>query len=166
MELFGKLGIDVKLLIAQLVNFFVLLYVLKRFAYKPVLKILEDRKRSIEKGLKDTKMAEKKLRETEEAEKRILAQARQEAKALFAQAEESAQAMRTSIMENARAEANHMMENVKKDIEQEKQKMLDEARSELAGLVVVAVKKISNIKLDEKADTELIEQFLKNGEKI
>ena len=70
MEIFEKLGIDVKLVIAQLVNFFILLYVLKRFAYKPVLKILEDRERKIEKGLKDAQSAEKRLHEMEEAEKK------------------------------------------------------------------------------------------------
>jgi len=166
MELFGKLGINAKLLLAQMVNFFILLYVLRRFAYKPILKVLDDRKRSIEKGLGDALKAEQKLLETEDLKKRVLADARQEARMIFVQAEKSAQEMKNSIVESARMEANRMMEDAKNSISQEKQKMLEEARSEIAGLVVLAMKKISDIKMDEKADAELIKQVLSTKESI
>ena len=61
MELLSNLGINGKLLLAQIVNFFILLYILKRFAYKPILKVLDDRKEKIEKGLRDAENAKDKL---------------------------------------------------------------------------------------------------------
>mgnify|MGYP001588456271 CR=1 FL=1 len=63
MELISKLGIDWKLLVAQIVNFFILLFVLYKFAYKPVLEMLEKRSKTIEKGIHDAKASEERLKE-------------------------------------------------------------------------------------------------------
>ena len=79
-ELLNKLGIDYKLLIAQIINFLVLLFVLWKFAYGPILAILEKRQKKIEKGLADAEAAEKRLEESEKKQKEVLRKARTEAK--------------------------------------------------------------------------------------
>ena len=73
MEIFSKLGIDWRLLLAQVVNFLILLFVLRRFAYTPMLRFLEKRKNRIEKGLKEGKLATEKLLQIAKKEKEILA---------------------------------------------------------------------------------------------
>jgi F-type H+-transporting ATPase subunit b len=83
MEALANLGIDWKLLVAQVVNFAVVLLVLKRFAYQPMLKLLDERTAKIEKGLADAENAGKKLSEIEIQEKAILMEARTEAKRIL-----------------------------------------------------------------------------------
>jgi len=73
MEIFNQFGINPLLLLAQVVNFAVLLFILKRFLYKPILKVLEERKKRIEESLKNAEEIEKRLVETAELEEEILA---------------------------------------------------------------------------------------------
>ena len=80
MEVLAKLGIDWKLLLAQAVNFAVLFWVLRRYAYQPMLDFLEKRTIKIEQGLKDAEKATLKLSEIEAQEKKVLGAAQKEAK--------------------------------------------------------------------------------------
>ena len=76
MEVLAKIGVDWKLLLAQVVNFLVLLWVLRRFAYRPMLEFLEKRTKRIESGLRDAKLATQKLSEIEAKERGVLEEAR------------------------------------------------------------------------------------------
>ena len=87
-ELLSKLGIDWKLLIAQIINFLVLLFVLWKFAYGPILAILDKRTKKIEQGLKDAEASRKKLADSEERQKEILKMARTEGKEIVEKARE------------------------------------------------------------------------------
>ena len=86
-ELIKHFGIDWKLLAAQVVNFAILLFLLKRFAYKPILGMLKKRREEIEKGLKFTKDAETKLNLIGEEREEVLKTARQEALKIVGDAE-------------------------------------------------------------------------------
>ena len=90
MDALAQLGIDWKLLLAQVVNFGILLFILKRYAYQPMLQLMDERAARIEKGLKDAEAAEQKLRSVEEEEKAILAGARQQAKELLVETDKAA----------------------------------------------------------------------------
>jgi F-type H+-transporting ATPase subunit b len=160
-ELLSKLGIDWKLLIAQIVNFLVLLFVLWKFAYGPVLGMLDKRQKKIEKGLKDADEAHKKLTESEEKQKEILKQARTEAKDIVEKAREQAEKSKSEIAAEAKTQAEKILAGAKSEIEQEKQKTIAEIKSEIGGLVVAATEKIIGEKMDEKKDKELIEKSLK-----
>ena len=87
-ELLTNFGIDLRLLLAQAVNFFILLFVLWKFAYRPILRILKTRKREIEKGLEFTKKAKEELQKTEEVREETLKKARVEALGIVASAED------------------------------------------------------------------------------
>ena len=160
MEIFSKLGIDWRLLIAQLVNFAILLYVLKRFAYAPVMRILDERREKIERGLRDAEAAHKKLSDLEEIEKRIVADARKEAKRIVLSAEQAAQKMSDEIVAHTQEKAHDILEQAKKSIEFEKQKMIQDVRREVGQLVVAATEKVVNVKLDVEKDHEIIKQSL------
>ena len=77
-ELFSKLGIDWRLLVAQLANFLILLFVLRRFAYKPLLKLLEERKQRIADGLANAQKAKSNLEEAEKERQEIISTAKKE----------------------------------------------------------------------------------------
>jgi len=159
-EFLAKLGIDYKLLIAQVVNFLVLLFVLYKFAYGPILAILEKRQKKIEQGLADAEAAKKNLEKSEEKQKEILKKARTETKEIAAKAHIQAEKSKSEMAAEAKAQAEKIIADAKIQIEREKRKMLGEIKSEIGGLVIVATEKIINEKMDEKKDKELIEKAI------
>jgi len=161
MELLTNLGINGKLLLAQIVNFLVLLFVLKKFAYGPVLKLLEKRTKKIEKGLKDAEEAQKKLVEITEKEKEVLAKARKQAQEIVANAEKVALKNKEEIVVAAKQQSEKILVDAEKKIELEKNKMLLEVKTEIGGLVAVATEKIIGEKMDSQKDKELIERAIK-----
>ncbi|MFA7209518.1 MAG: F0F1 ATP synthase subunit B [Parcubacteria group bacterium] len=161
MELLDNLGIDGRLLLAQLINFVILLAVLYKFAYGPVLKILEERTKKIENGLKDAEESHKKLAEISEKEAAVLVEARKNAQQIIKKSEETAVKNAEEIMALAKDQSNKILEQAKKQIEQEKEKILAEVKTEVAGLIMVAAGKIVDEKLDSEKDRDLINRSIK-----
>ena len=120
MEALANLGINGKLLLAQAINFLVLLYILKRFAYKPMLEFLEKRTARIEKGLKDAEAAQAKLKEIESEEKKVLGKARQEARLLLSETETQAKARDARMLAQAEGEAKRFLDDARTQIEEDK----------------------------------------------
>jgi F-type H+-transporting ATPase subunit b len=160
-ELIKTFHIDWKLIIAQAVNFAIVLFVLWKFAYKPILKTLNDRSKKIEKGIKDAENAGKKLAQTEEKEKEVLGNARKEAQVILAKAEDSAKKNQEEMENIAKSQSDKIIASAKAQIEEEKQKMLKEVKSEIGDLVISATEKIIGEKLDKNKDKELIEKAIK-----
>lgn len=159
-ELIKTFHIETSLLIAQIVNFAIVLGVLYKFAYKPVLKVLNDRTKKIDKGLKDSEMAAKKLGEIIEKEKETMINAKKEAQEIIKKAEMDAKGNANSLMLEARNSADKLLDDAKKQIEQEKEKIISEAKAEVANLVILATEKMIGEKLDVNKDRELIEKSL------
>ena len=81
MELIDKLGIDLKLLIAQIINFVLLLGILTFLVYKPILKLLDKRKKMIEENVENTQKIEERLEKLEEEKEKVMAEASEKAMA-------------------------------------------------------------------------------------
>jgi F-type H+-transporting ATPase subunit b len=160
MELFSKLGIDWRLLVAQVVNFAVLLFVLNRFVYRPMLDLLEKRSQKIEQGLKDAEEARKRLAQAGVQEKEMLARARREARALLEKAEEMGKRNQEKIMEDAKAEATRLLAKAGEKMEAERAQLVAEAKMEIADVVLAATEKVLNEKLSVEKDKELIHKSL------
>lgn len=160
-ELINTFHIDLKILIAQMVNFAIVLLVLYKFAYKPILKTMNDRTSKIEKGLKDAEEVGKKLQETEEKEKEVLANAKREAQAIIETAEKTAVKNKEELLAEAKKKSEEIVANTQKQLEEEKKKMISEVKAEVASLVVAATGKIIDEKLDSQKDKEMIEKAIK-----
>lgn len=160
MEVLAKLGIDWKLLIAQAVNFLVLLWILKRYAYKPILAYLDERTARIESGLQNAEAAEKKLAATLEEEKKILSLAREEAHQSIAKAEEHAKHRDELMLSETKEKIEKMIQEADVHLAEKQAKLMREAKGELAQVVTIAVEKILHEKMDESADQALIEKAL------
>ena len=161
MEVLAKLGVDWKLLLAQAVNFAVLFWVLRRFAYQPMLDFLEKRTVRIEQGLKDAEAAQAKLGEMEVKEKTVLAEARTEAKAIIALAEESAKKRDAERAIETEAKVKRLLEEAQEKIREEKDKAMTSAKAEIGELVMLSVEKILREKIDTAKDKELLEKMVK-----
>ena len=160
-ELLSKLGIDWKLLIAQIVNFLVLLFVLYKFAYGPILGMLEKRQKKIERGLKEADLARKYLAESEEKQKEILRKAREEGKQIVEKAYIQAEKSKKEIAEESKKQAEKTIAEAKLEIVREKEKTVREIKSEIGSLVALAAEKVIGEKVDKDKDKELIEKSLK-----
>lgn len=160
MEILEKLGIDWKLLLAQAVNFLILLWVLRRYAYKPILKALEARTKKIEQGLKDAETSQSKLQSVIEEEKKILVAAREEARNILVEAEASAKKRDTLMLEETKEKIDRMIVETDKHLGEKQAKLLREAKEELAETVMFATKKILGEKVDASLDGELIKKSL------
>ena len=161
-ELISTFHIDIKLILAQAVNFVIVLVVLYKFAYKPILKAMNERTEKIEKGIEDAKEANKKLLETEEREKEVLGKARKEAQAIIESADKTAQKNKEELLDEAKKKSEEIVANTQKQLEEEKRKMMSEVKSEIAELVVAATGKVIDEKMDSAKDKELIGKAIKS----
>lgn len=122
-ELLKNFGIDWRLLLAQAVNFFVLLWVLKKFAYAPIIKALKKRKEEIQKGINFTKEAEEKLKNSEAVGQETIKKAHLDGLAIVTSAEKAAKAEQQKIIAQARIQSEAVLHDAKNIIEEEKAKM-------------------------------------------
>jgi F-type H+-transporting ATPase subunit b len=165
MEIFASLGVDGRILIAQIVNFFILLWVLNRFVYRPLLTFLEKRTATIEQGLNDAKQAKEQLDAARSQEEAILKQAQQEAQTLIAQAEAVAKQQRDLAVTETKTKIDQMLAQGEKKLSEERTKMLAEVKGELAQLVVLATEKVLQTKIDSTEGERMALLALREMEK-
>lgn len=159
-ELIKTFHIDWKLIIAQLVNFAIVLFVLYKFAYGPMMKLMDERTKKIDKGLKDAENSHKKLQEIAEKEKAVLVEARKQAQEIVAKAEAAASKTKDEIIAESKQQAQKILDDTAKKIELEKNQMLAEVKTQVAELVVAATGKVIDEKMDGEKDRKIIEGVL------
>ena len=158
MELLTNLGIDYRLIIAQLVNFAILLAVLYRFLYKPVLKLLHDRSTKIESGLKNAEAVEVKLKEAAALFETKTREARAEASKLFDAAKKDVDLLRADLIVKAQKESDQIIEAGRARLAVEKEKMMHEAEHELSDLVEQATSHVLGQVMTPEMDKRLIDE--------
>lgn len=143
-------------LIAQILNFLILLAILAKFAYKPLLNVMEERRNRI---ANDLDSAEKTRLEAESLKAEYtqqLADARQQATEIVEKANKIAQNLHDEMVEQARVEKEEMMASAKERIEQEKQQAMLDIRSEVIALSTMIAGKIVDQKLNSAEDQKLV----------
>lgn len=143
-------------LIAQILNFLILLAILAKFAYKPLLNVMEERRNRI---ANDLDSAEKTRLEAESLKAEYtqqLADARQQATEIVEKANKIAQNLHDEMVEQARVEKEEMMASAKERIEQEKQQAMLDIRSEVIALSTMIAGKIVDQKLNSAEDKKLV----------
>lgn len=140
-DLLTKLGIDWRLLIAQLVNFLVLFVVLRKYLYGPVLGMLAQRRERIAKGLDDAKRAEAQVAELTFERKRLHDAAAAERMAMLEKAAADAEDLRKLRVASAEEEARGIIARAQRDTERERVAMLAAVRKELGDLVLLVTQK-------------------------
>ncbi|MCI0576847.1 MAG: F0F1 ATP synthase subunit B [Chloroflexi bacterium] len=153
------LGINLGYLILQALAILVLILLLKGWLYGPVLRVLEDRKARIAKGLEDARQAAI-ARDNADAEARkILDQARAEAAKLRQDAAVQAEEQAASIVAKANQEGKDIVAKAREDAEEERNQILSELRGQVAAIAIAAAQKLVGETLDEKRQHQLISDF-------
>jgi F-type H+-transporting ATPase subunit b len=159
-ELVKTFHIDWKLLIAQLVNFGIVVGVLWYFALKPLLKVMNKRTADIEQSLKDAKEIEQKLHDAEKTKQAVIIEAQKEAQIVMEKSYKESEALKEEKLRETRTEMEKIAAKTKADLLLEKDKMVQEAKRDVADLVMAASSKIIGKQLDESANKKLIEETI------
>ncbi|MEO0094734.1 MAG: F0F1 ATP synthase subunit B [candidate division WOR-3 bacterium] len=165
MEALTKLGINPLLLIAQIVNFLILLWILNRFLYKPILKLFKERSSKIEEGIKNAENLKKQAAEAEERHRQLIEEAKKEAHRIIEQATKLGDEEKKKIIELANEESRKIVERTMQEINAEKQNIMAEIKKEVGEMVVTLSADLIRKKLDEKSQRALIEEAIKEVEK-
>lgn len=159
MEALEGLGINPGFLLSQVVNFLILFAGLYFLLWKPILKMLDQRKERIQQGLEDAERArEERERAQSEFDKR-LEEAAQEREKIIARAKEEAQEERKAIVAEAEQEAERVLIGAREEAQSEGERILEELRGQIAVLAIAAANRLIGEALDEERQRRLVDEF-------
>ena len=157
------LGINVPTLIAQIVNVLILLGILYLVAYKPVMRMLDERSRRIKESMAQADAIKEQAVRAEEEVKKQLEAASKEGEKRIVQAVKMGEEMKQKAQQEARKEAEALMSRAKTEIQRERDGAIDELRKEFADLTVLAAGKVIDRTLDKKAHRQIIDKVLEES---
>ena len=159
-QLFSQLGIDWHLLLSQVVNFLILLVVLRLVAYKPLLKILHKRRETIEEGLTKAKEADVRLRDIEEIGKVKVKEAEAQSLRILKKTESDAKVLEANLLAEANRKTAEERKNAEAALRAEEEASRRAMEQEAAALVKAAI--IKTVELSPTAvDEALIQRAIK-----
>lgn len=161
MEIIKNFGLDPYLFGAQVVNFLIVLYLLKRFLYKPVLGILKKREEEIREGLKQAEESRILLEKTLEKEKEILRKARESAKQTIDDAKAQSNTILIQAEENSKKQAEKIILQAREQIELETREAENRLASRISGLSIEFLKSALKGIFSEKEEREVLEKAMK-----
>lgn len=162
MEILNQFGINPLLLLAQVVNFFLLLFILKKFLYKPILKVLEERKKKIEESLKNAEEIEKRLLEIGQLQEKEIQKATKIGQQIIKDALDSANQIYEETKVNAEKLSDKLVKQTKLQLQQQEQQLEDSIRAHVADLVFSIVQKVTGKVLTKQDKIKIAEESIKN----
>jgi F-type H+-transporting ATPase subunit b len=147
-------------LVAQVINFTALLIILRLFIYKPVLKMLDERKARIQEGLSAADRGREQALEADRQAQAALDQARRDGQDIVANAQQVATRIQQEARDQAVSQADIILERARNEIGLERDAAIAELRKEFADLTIAAAEKVIGQSLDRQAHQRLIEQAL------
>ena len=151
---------DPGLIIWTIVTFVILAFILKKFAWGPILTIIEGREKAIQDALEDSKKARVAADEALAKNKELLAQARASSAEIVAEGKKEADKIRTELVEKARAEATAVLEQGRKQVEFETKRAVAELKGTVVNIALDAAGKLIHSSLDDQKHRQLVEGYL------
>jgi len=161
-----QLGIQPMLLLAQIVNFAIIVFALNKFLYKPIISFLEKRKKEIEEGLALTKKMKDEEEKLEAKKQKLLETTRKDAKELLEKAKKDAKAEAKEIIAEAHKQAEALIDKKRSEFEAEYAQKEKELKGQAVTLAGFMVEKLLSGVLSQDQQHKLINQKLKELEKI
>jgi F-type H+-transporting ATPase subunit b len=163
------LGINLGLLIVQIIAFAIVFLTLNAWVYKPMLNMMETRRQKIAQGLEDARVAAEARADAEKDAARIVAEAQAEAGKIVREATDRAASAAKDVKVAAEAEAARALEVAKNEVEHERNRILGDLRGQVAALAISAANKLVGETLDEKKQHALLDEFfsgIKSGKVV
>lgn len=162
----AAIGLDAKALLFQVVNFVILLWLLKRFAYKPVMRLLEARRLKIEESLATAERLESEKARLASERAQALSAAEVQAHAIVAEGKKQAAQLIAAAESRAQAEAERMRQQTEAQLQQEKTALTAAIKGETLHLVKRATEKVLDQKLDDQGDAKIIERAIQDAQSL
>jgi F-type H+-transporting ATPase subunit b len=153
------LGINIGLIIVQIIAFIIVFLTLNAWVYQPMLNMMETRKQKIAQGLEDARVAAEARADAEKDAAKIIANAQTEASQIVAEATERAGAAGKDVKAAAEIEAAKLRESAMAEAQMERNRILGDLRSQVASLAIAAANKLVGEALDEKKQRALLDEF-------
>ncbi|MDX2226462.1 MAG: F0F1 ATP synthase subunit B [Verrucomicrobiae bacterium] len=141
-QIADRFGVTPPLLVSQIVCFVIVALALKKFAYGPVIKMLEERRKLIEEGLANAEKARRDMAETEKRTRELLTQASSQADAIIAEAKDAAARIAAAESQKAIAQAEQIIRQAHEVALMDREKMKSELRREIGALVIQTTAKV------------------------
>jgi F-type H+-transporting ATPase subunit b len=148
------------LMIWTLISFGITFYVLKRFAFGPIQKAIDERRDRIRQSIHEAERARDEARKLLEQHRGLIGQAKSQAEEILAEARRVAESQRERVKEETEADRQRRLEETKRQIEAETQRALGQIRAEVAQLTLAATAKVTGKVLDDKDHRRLIEDAI------
>ena len=161
----AALGINLKMLIAQVINFLILFLLLKYLLFGPISKMLQERSAKIKAGLEAAEKSQKEKEEIDILKEKVLAEATSRAQAIVAEAEKQSSEIRQKQVAETKDQTKQIINDAKAEIVAEKEKMVLQAKNEIADLTILVSEKVMGQKMDETIDRELVKKSIADLEK-
>ena len=152
--------LDPGLFVWTILTFLLLLFVLAKFAWKPLLKMLNDREELIRSSLEDAEKAKEKLEKLNAEGEAIINQARSEAQSILSEGKAAAAKLKDETLDVAKEQANQIASEAEKQINIEKDKAIAEIKSEVVNLSMSIAEKLINKNISPEDNKALIDESL------
>ncbi|MFC1917357.1 F0F1 ATP synthase subunit B [Chloroflexota bacterium] len=166
MEGLAELGLNIPMFIAQIVNFVILLVLLRVFAYKPLMRKLDERSLKIKESMQQTEDIKEQAASAEAEIKKQIEVASKEGQERISRAVQAGEEVKQKAKEDARHDAEVMVTRARSEIQRERDEAITELRKEFADLTIQAAEKVIDRSLDKKAHRDLIEKVLKESSNL
>ncbi|MCH7510816.1 MAG: F0F1 ATP synthase subunit B [Chloroflexi bacterium] len=160
----AALGFNLPGLVSQLVNFAILMVVLRLFLYRPLLNLLDQRRQRIQEGLDRAEEAARQASSSEEEARRIMEEARVEGREAAARAQEAAQRLREELEQRARQDAEQIVSRARDELQAERDRAIQELQQQFADLTITAAERVLEQSIDAAVHQRLIDEVLAGGE--
>jgi F-type H+-transporting ATPase subunit b len=156
----ANLGINVPTLLAQIINFIILFGLLYLVAYKPIMRMLDERSKKIKDSMEQTEHIKQQAERAEEEAKKRIDAAAKEGQEAVARAVKTGEEVKKEAQEQAKQEADALIARARSEIQHERDEAIDELREEFADITIEAAGKVIDRTLDKKAHREIIKKVL------
>lgn len=162
MEILNQFGVQPLLLLAQVVNFLILLFILKKLLYKPILKVLKERQKKIEESLKNAEEIENRLVQITDQEQEAALKSAREGEKIIKEAGEYAAQIVNDGKVKAQEIINAALEQSRTTIQVERTKLEQEIKENVSEIVAMALGKVTGQVITKKMQKEIIDKEVKN----
>ena len=143
-------------------TFVILAFLLGRFAWRPLLRVLEEREKTIRESLEQARRARAEAEETVRVNQEIVANARRETAAVIEQGRREADALRAEILAQARKDAQDLVEQGRRQVQYEQKQAIEQLRRQVAGLAIDVAERLIARSLDDAKQRELLEAYVRD----
>jgi len=156
----AELGINPATLLAQVINVGILFILLYFVAYKPIMRMLDERSRRVKESIENAEAIKRQLAHTEETVKKTIESASREGQERISQAVNVGEEIKAKARTEAAQQAESLITRARTEIQQERDEAIQSVRKEFAELTIMAAEKVIEKSLDKEAHRELIEKVL------